>query len=885
MKTDPRNVTRLLVDSSTPELLEAIPDVLSKTNIAGLDIETEDSLKHKGLLDVKGDPIDFQRSKLCGLSIYPNDADYAFYVNIGHADIEKRLPFDKLAPVLDSFTGHWVVHNLPFELAMLELTKGYKLRNGICSMQLCVSAYNEDEYARDKFHSADIGEMKNLMAKIDREFMDYDKEKGLTHRQGKLFGQICGKESRAEHSYNGFVKSISYGYGLKKAVKSWFGYDMVTFEEVLAGREHMGQLTGQEAALYGCDDAIWCMKLYDRVIEHLLKTNPAVVQTFFDQELPMCEIYADLKRDGLRIDLGAVKSRREEERHNFAAGLRKLKTAINEALPFPPVQNTKLADREEWYKKNWERYRERLISWSKQRDFEDDSYKQCIQVSSPVSNSWAKEKGQLKPTGLNLTHYMVTRTIFYDLLGLDIVMDKGKVQSDNEARQSMYEDLVNEKKEAEKVGLPIDKMVTKLQVLNCINELATIDQRMKLYLNPYIHLIDPETSRVYPTLSSMLNSRRMGTQYPNPMQLAKRGTSTYIRGFYLPDDDECVIMSLDWSQIELVLIGEFSGDPEFFKAYGQIPYEDLHLGAAADCLSVVVPGLNVDIYKTLKNMSDADAALHSELAYLFRSTSGEALTPGKAYKYWRTEVGKGANFNYWYSGALSTVGQRLRWTKDQMWEATERYRTRFQVAEEWRVRTIHEAQSRGYVELPDHHRRTRFEATPAWAEGWRLKMSKYADMDHIGIRNFTELMIRQTARRAGNQAVNSMIQGTSATLAKRSSRAIRAQAIKDGFYKFRFMLPIHDELVFNIHPREAWDFMMMAKKVMCDHPDIIKNLKPTCTASVGRTFEPYSKTVPFGQIEIDEAPGLPFVPAKERDGSMSRDTFDATMQYLRPQGA
>ena len=44
---------------------------------------------------------------------------------------------------------------------------------------------------------------------------------------------------------------------------------------------------------------------------------------------------------------------------------------------------------------------------------------------------------------------------------------------------------------------------------------------------------------------------------------------------------EHLIVRIDWTGIELVEIGEFSGDPEFIKAFGQIP----HAGPALRCRS------------------------------------------------------------------------------------------------------------------------------------------------------------------------------------------------------------------------------------------------------------------------------------------------------------
>lgn len=88
-------------------------------------------------------------------------------------------------------------------------------------------------------------------------------------------------------------------------------------------------------------------------------------------------------------------------------------------------------------------------------------------------------------------------------------------------------------------------------------------------------------------------------------------------------------------------------------------------------------------------------------AKLLVKPNGETMSPDAAKKFWRTEIGKGSNFNYWYSGALSTVGDKMGWTSDQMWKATEKYRQRFPVAEEWRTNTILAGRNDGFIQLPD----------------------------------------------------------------------------------------------------------------------------------------------------------------------------------------
>src|SRR3546814_2395619 len=91
----------------------------------------------------------------------------------------------------------------------------------------------------------------------------------------------------------------------------------------------------------------------------------------------------------------------------------------------------------------------------------------------------------------------------------------GKVGSDAEVRGRMM-------LRAQKDG---DKQTE--EVLTSLQEMAEIEQRMKLYLTPYTQLMDPETSRIYPSVSSKLATLRLAASFPTPMQLAKQDRKSY----------------------------------------------------------------------------------------------------------------------------------------------------------------------------------------------------------------------------------------------------------------------------------------------------------------------------------------------------------------------
>lgn len=865
---------KILIDNRNfNEIAPQVIAEMSAVDFVGLDIETQDEARHDGLNAHMGNGnkklvFDTRRTTVTGFSIYPSRGPAAYYVNLAHADEENRLPWEKAKTLLDAKPEHayWIAHNAPFEIVMLRNSLNYDIwPKVVCTLQMCVSAYSPDEYPQHKFLEPGLGEMNKLIMRAAKVFAGYDRNIDMTPDQSELMSQLTAKESKAAHSWNGYIKSISYGYDLKKAVKSWFNYDMATFKDTLNGRAHMGELTGDEVVSYGADDAFWAVALYERVMQFMLDTNPQVVTTFFKQELPMVGVYADTWQAGMKVNLTNIQRRQKLERYEAAEVSRRLKAAVRKLLPFPEAPHASLERRDKWYAKNWASYRARVTQWAEKPDVKDD-YEQLKQISGAVIKPWVASRGE-KTTlnGPNVTHYMVARTLIYDLMDQKLFVEKGKTQSDGEARGKMALRIERQLKEAND-PTTIDRLNVSLELLTALGEMAGIEQRMKLYITPYSRLTDPDTERMYPVLSSMQAARRMSSKDPNPMQLAKRGESTYVRDFYEGDNDEHLVVSLDWSGVELVIIGDQSGDPEFAKAFGQLPYEDLHGGAAADILDIP----EADFKAFSPDVIDPR---------WFTNLKGEVMSnPGKAKKYWRTEVGKGANFNYWYSGALWTVAERLGWGDEKHWDAVERYRNRFGVAEEWRLSQIDFAARHGYVQLPDGHRRTRFEVTPMFRAMMNQKFQAFGN--DPGILALGEEVIRRIQSRAKNQSVNSLVQGTCSTLAKRSIPRIIDECHRLNI-RARFMIPIHDELVFSVHHKDVQAFIEVARRIMADHSDIVKTLPLHCTASVGRTFVPYSNdNYPFGQIELDEAPDLPFIPSEFHDGVLPQKQVEDVIDYL-----
>jgi DNA polymerase I-like protein with 3'-5' exonuclease and polymerase domains len=889
-KVDP--VNSVLVDSRNIDVF--LPLVISKVKTApytGFDLETHNGNAHEGIkkLNSEGKNVfDIRRTVVTGFSVYPEGDNLCYYINLNHRDTENRIPYEKIAPLLEEMQKHTlIIHNAQFEKIMMRMCYNYEIFNYIDTLQLCVSAYSSDSYSFDKFCSTDLGEIRKLLPAISQAFENWDGYAELNPKQAELVGQVCGKQSEAAHSYNGFLKSVSIGYGLKQAVKSFFGYEMEHYDECLNKSEyarkraiilkdkkyahlrpyvqeetHMGHLTGEEVVSYGADDAYWCVQLYKALYDFIQENCPSAWDTFFLQENKMADIFTNIQSQGLRIDLEAVYRKRDDSRKEAAHTLKAIKTLFRELLPFPSEPSEELLKSEAWYRKNWQKYRKQIVDFAYAPDFDDSPegvMNQILQINGGITKSYTEDVDLKKNPGIiNLVHYMPSRTIYYDLMGHKALKSKGKIQSGKESRGKMLENY--------------DKDTPQNRLLQCMNKLTQIDQVCKLYLNPYLYLTDPETSRIYPSISSTLATRRMSMSNPNPQQLSKRGESTYVRGFYLPDNPERqVIMSADWSAVELVIPGELSLDPEFVRCYSVTPPGDLHSAAAAAMLNI-----SLEDFKAIKHLPEETVEYKG--VHLI-NTKGEQLSPAKFYKWARTELGKGANFSYWYSGALSNLQEKLGWTDEEHWAKVEAYRQKFPVAEKWRLDTIDFAIQNGYVDLPDGHRRYKFETTSLWAEIMQSKfLSAY---DSQGVRNFLRKFIKLTQTRARNQSVNSKIQGTAAALAKRAMWNLQQEIEKRWTPdQVRIMVPVHDEIVASVDCKFVLEYRDLVKRVMCDQPWLMKVCKLNSSVSMGRTFEPFDKEkAPLGQIELDEAPEVDWLPEEVWGKIMSDEDVLKALDY------
>ena len=837
---DPNKIMKTLVDRrNLTEVLAKSKPILANTQLLGFDIETHDALRHDGLNDLmKVDEegkksagskliFDTNRTTVTGFSLYPDGTNESYYFNLAHADAENCISFEEVRPLLDSYKGYFIIHNAPFEIVMLEkgLNTKWKLPHGkvLDTLILCVTAYNSDTYTKSDFAKRQLTGLYSLLPDIMAAYGSQDIEK-----QEDLVNKFCAKESDAAHSYNGFVKDLAWGFNLKKASKHWLDYTQTTFEEVMNGRGHMGQLTGEEVVKYGADDAITCVGIYHEVMAWLMTENPKAIKTYFEQENPCCWVYAEMNATGMRVDVEAIYRAQESQRIEYAKALRKMKAILATGLKsvWTGEPSQQLVKYEKWYANGRDRYLGLIKQFAELPDNLSDYDLVNYGVRSPVGKGWSGEEAN----AVNLSHYMPMRVILFEIFGLKAMVEAKKVQSDGEARDKLRAKALESGNELV------------VQLMDCYKVLGDIDQCLKLYINNYTKMVDPDTGRMYPTISSILDTRRTSMSNPNAQQLTKFGSSKFVRSFFLPDDDNSVILAPDFSAIELVILAGYSNDTGFVDAYGQRPHKDLHTRTAA-----------IMVEETLAE-------------FLKRQDKKQI----------RTEIGKPSNFGYWYSGSLNSVGVKLGWDRDKIQRMGEIYREGYAEAEEWRLATIQEGKAKGYVELPDGLRRYRFEATPMWATVMQQKFDK------LGVSEFGKKCIRRIQTRAGNQMVNAMIQGLCATYAKRKMYRAMFKDLPRMGLRARPMFLCHDELPTSVHRDDVMKIKDYLYELMIDGEGIFDNVMIDSSMAMGRNYLAFNaEKNPKGLVELMEIDkNLPCIPENRWGGKATDEETSSILDYL-----
>ena len=279
-----------------------------------------------------------------------------------------------------------------------------------------------------------------------------------------------------------------------------------------------------------------------------------------------------------------------------------------------------------------------------------------------------------------------------------------------------------------------EDVLAKLAVLNPVcDEILTFRELTKLrstYVDALPELLNKRTGRVHTNYAQAVAvTGRLSSTNPNLQNIPIRTEKgREIRKAFIPRDKDHVLVSADYSQIELRIVAAISGDANMCEAFRT--GKDIHTATAAKVFGV------------------EDGHVTKEMRYKAKSV----------------------NFGIIYGQGAFGLSQNLGIPRTEAKDIIDNYKKEFPGIQKYMDDTINFCKEHGYVQTLTGRKR------------W---------LRDINSANFT---VRGFAER---NAINSPIQGTAADMIKLAMIKIHA-ALKEGGFKSKMLLQVHDELVFDV---------------------------------------------------------------------------------------
>ncbi|MDJ0714403.1 MAG: DNA polymerase I [Prochloraceae cyanobacterium] len=346
------------------------------------------------------------------------------------------------------------------------------------------------------------------------------------------------------------------------------------------------------------------------------------------------------------------------------------------------------------------------------------------------------------------------------------VGEKFNLASPKELSEILFEKLALDKRKSRKIksGYSTDRAtLEKLQddhpIIDRLLEYRTLSKLKSTYVDALPNSIDPDTKRVHTNFNQTVTSTgRLSSSNPNLQNIPIRTQfSRQIRKAFIPKDD-WLLVSADYSQIELRILAHLSQEPVLIEAY--------------------------------KNSQD----VHSVTAKILFDK--ETVTPEER------GLGKIINFGVIYGMGAQRFAREAKVSPEEGRKFIEKYRQRYAGIFAYLDRMKKEAIANGFVTtilgrrryfnfINDNLRRLRG-ANPEDIDLTRLKLS-----------NYDAQLLRAAA--------NAPIQGSSADIIKIAM--VKLHQILPN-YRSRLLLQVHDELVFEIPPDEWQELQPQIKFTM-----------------------------------------------------------------------
>ena len=211
----------------------------------------------------------------------------------------------------------------------------------------------------------------------------------------------------------------------------------------------------------------------------------------------------------------------------------------------------------------------------------------------------------------------------------------------------------------------LEKLRNKHPIIEKLLDYRGIKKLLSTYIDALPQIINPTTHKVHTSYNQTVTSTgRLSSTSPNLQNIPVREEmGREIRKAFIPDNDDCVFFSADYSQIELRVMAHISGDKQMIEAFNN--GEDIHAATAAKIYGVTAENVTSDMRRKAKT----------------------------------------ANFGIIYGISVFGLAERLNIPRAEAKELIDGYFKTYPRINDYMAESIRLAHERGYVETLYHRRR------------------------------------------------------------------------------------------------------------------------------------------------------------------------------------
>jgi DNA polymerase-1 len=210
----------------------------------------------------------------------------------------------------------------------------------------------------------------------------------------------------------------------------------------------------------------------------------------------------------------------------------------------------------------------------------------------------------------------------------------------------------------------LENLKSKHPIVEKILEYRKIKKLLSTYIDALPELISPIDGKIHTTYNqSGTSTGRLSSTNPNLQNIPiKDEEGKEIRRAFIPDDD-CLFLSADYSQIELRIMADLSGDKNMIEAFQE--GQDIHAATAAKIFGISIEQVTREMRRKAKT----------------------------------------ANFGIIYGISVFGLSEQLRIPRGEAKELIDGYFASYQGVREYMEQSIQKARENGYVETIFHRKR------------------------------------------------------------------------------------------------------------------------------------------------------------------------------------